>query len=184
MKYLLATTAALAVAGPACAQQIELKPVAEARLRYEHVDQDGLAQQADALTVRARAGLTATSGALSATLVGQGTLAVIDRYFDGFDNAAIRPLVADPQNVALYIAQLQYRTKALTLTGGRQKIVLDDETASIAACKSLGAVGAVKVRESLDKKEFDSVWNARPKVFEGIAHEETGEPTLIVRQNK
>lgn len=127
MKYLLATTAALAVAGPACAQQIDLKPVAEARLRYEHVDQDGLAQQADALTVRARAGLTASSGALSATLVGQGTLAVIDRYFDGFDNAATRPLVADPQNVALYIAQLQYRTRALTLTGGRQKIVLDDE---------------------------------------------------------
>ncbi|ATP19540.1 MULTISPECIES: hypothetical protein [Sphingobium] len=127
MKYLLATTAALAVAGPACAQQIELKPVAEARLRYEHVDQDGLAQQADALTVRARAGLTASSGALSATLVGQGTLAVIDRYFDGFDNAATKPLVADPQNVALYIAQLQYRTKWLTLTGGRQKIVLDDE---------------------------------------------------------
>jgi len=127
MKYLLATTAALAVAGPACAQQIDLKPVAEARLRYEHVDQHGLAQQADALTVRARAGLTASSGALSATLVGQGTLAVIDRYFDGFDNAATKPLVADPQNVALYIAQLQYRTKALTLTGGRQKIVLDDE---------------------------------------------------------
>ncbi|QNG43664.1 hypothetical protein [Sphingobium yanoikuyae] len=127
MKYLLATTAALAVAGPACAQQIDLKPVAEARLRYEHVDQDGLAQQADALTVRARAGLTASSGALSATLVGQGTLAVIDRYFDGFDKAATKPLVADPQNVALYIAQLQYRTKALTLTGGRQKIVLDDE---------------------------------------------------------
>jgi len=127
MKYLLATTAALAVAGPACAQQIDLKPVAEARLRYEHVDQNGLAQQADALTVRARAGLTATSGALSATLVGQGTLAVIDRYFDGFDKAATKPLVADPQNVALYIAQLQYRTRTLTLTGGRQKIVLDDE---------------------------------------------------------
>ncbi|WBQ18380.1 hypothetical protein [Sphingobium yanoikuyae] len=127
MKYLLVTTAALAVAGPACAQQIDLKPVAEARLRYEHVDQHGLAQQADALTVRARAGLTASSGALSATLVGQGTLAVIDRYFDGFDKAATKPLVADPQNVALYIAQLQYRTKWLTLTGGRQKIVLDDE---------------------------------------------------------
>lgn len=127
MKYLLATTAVLAVAGPACAQQIDLKPVAEARLRYEHVDQDGLAQQADALTFRARAGLTASSGALSATLVGQGTLAVIDRYFDGFDKAATKPLVADPQNVALYIAQLQYRTKWLTLTGGRQKIVLDDE---------------------------------------------------------
>jgi len=127
MKYLLATTAALAVAGPSCAQQIDLKPVAEARLRYEHVDQNGLAQQADALTVRARAGLTATSGALSATLVGQGTLAVIDRYFDGFDKAATKPLVADPQNVALYIAQLQYRTRTLTLTGGRQKIVLDDE---------------------------------------------------------
>ncbi|KAA9017588.1 hypothetical protein [Sphingobium limneticum] len=128
MKILFASAAVLAVAGPAYAQTISLKPIAEARLRYEHVDQDGLAQEkADALTVRARAGLTAGSGALSATIVGQGTLAIIDHYYDGLNGAATRPIIADPQNIALYIAQLQYRTKALTLTGGRQKIVLDDE---------------------------------------------------------
>jgi hypothetical protein len=128
MKYYLASAAVLAVAGPACAQEISLKPVAEARLRYEHADQEALAEEkSDALTVRARAGVTASSGALSATVVGQGTLAIIDDYYDGVNGAATRPIIADPQNVALYIAQLQYRTKALTLTGGRQKIALDDE---------------------------------------------------------
>jgi hypothetical protein len=127
MKKIIASAAVLAVAGPACAQEISLKPVAEARVRYEQVDQDGLAKEADALTIRARAGLVATSGALSASVVGQGTLALIDRYYDGVNGAATRPIVADPENIALYIAQLQYKTKAVTLTGGRQKIVLDDE---------------------------------------------------------
>jgi hypothetical protein len=127
MKLFLASAAALAVAGPACAQQLTLRPIAEARLRYEHVDQDDLARQADALTVRARAGLAASSGAVSATIVGQGTLAMIDHYHDGLNGAPTRPLVADPQNVALVIAQLQYATKDLTLTAGRQKIALDDE---------------------------------------------------------
>lgn len=127
MKYLIASAAVLAVAGPACAHDIQLKPIAETRLRYEQVDQGGLAKEADALTVRARAGLTASGGALSATMVGQGTLAVVDRYYDGLNGVATRPIVADPENIALYIAQLQYRTKAMTLTGGRQKIALDDE---------------------------------------------------------
>ncbi|NWK95423.1 hypothetical protein DM806_07030 [Sphingobium lactosutens] len=128
MKYLFASAAALAVAGPACAQQISLKPVAEARLRYEQAEQDGLAEEkSHALTVRARAGVTASSGALSATVVGQGTLAIVDDYYDGVNGAATRPIVADPENIALYIAQLQYHTKALTLAGGRQKIALDDE---------------------------------------------------------
>lgn len=127
MKKIIASAAVLAVAGPACAQEISLKPVTEARVRYEQVDQDGLAKEADALTIRARAGLVATSGALSASVVGQGTLALIDRYYDGVNGAATRPIVADPENIALYIAQLQYKTKAVTLTGGRQKIVLDDE---------------------------------------------------------
>jgi hypothetical protein len=128
MKYLLASAAALAVAGPACAQSITLAPVAEARLRYEHVHQDGLPDDdASALTARVRAGVTASSGPLSATVVGQGTLAIIDHYYDGLHGAATRPLVADPQDVALYVAQLQYKTRAVTLTAGRQKIMLDDE---------------------------------------------------------
>ncbi|EIZ77721.1 hypothetical protein WSK_3731 [Novosphingobium sp. Rr 2-17] len=127
MKYLLLSSASLVVAGPACAQDIDLKPLVEARLRYEHADQEGLQEKSDAVTIRARAGLSATSGALSATVVGQGTLAAVDKYYDGLNGAATRPIVADPQDIALYIAQLQYKTKAMTLTGGRQKIALDDE---------------------------------------------------------
>lgn len=117
----------MAVAGPACAQTITLKPVAEARVRYENVDQDGIAKEADALTIRVRGGVQANSGSLSATVVAQGTLAAIDDYYDGLNGVANRPIVADPENIALYIAQLQYKTKALTLTAGRQKLVLDDE---------------------------------------------------------
>ncbi|MFT3967106.1 MAG: hypothetical protein QM690_14595 [Sphingobium sp.] len=127
MKYRFATAVALAVAGPACAQDIVLKPVAEGRLRYEHADQDGLPRKADALTLRARAGVQATSGAFGASVVAQGTLAAIDDYHDGLRGDTGRPIVADPQNVALYIAELHYKAKGLTLTGGRQRIALDDE---------------------------------------------------------
>jgi hypothetical protein len=161
MKYLLATAAALAVAGPACAQQITLKPIAEARLRYEHASQDGLPRDADALTIRARAGVQATSGALSATVVGQGTLAVIDHYYDGLSGLANRPIVADPENVALYIAQLQYKTKAVALTAGRQKIALDDER----------FVGNVAFRDNA--QTFDAVrleWTGVPKLKADISY--------------
>lgn len=128
MRLTIATVAMLAAAGPACAQTITLKPVAEARIRYEHVDQAGLPQTtADALTLRGRAGVQATTGAFGATVVGQGTLAVADDYYDGLRGAATRPLVADPQNVALYIGEVHYKTKGFTLTGGRQRIVMDDE---------------------------------------------------------
>lgn len=125
----LATIAALglATATPAAAQTIALKPLVDARLRYENVEQDGLAADADAATVRVRAGVEARSGAFSALVEGQGTLAMVDRYHDGLHGAAARPLVADPENVALYRAQLQYRSKPLTLTAGRQRVALDDE---------------------------------------------------------
>jgi hypothetical protein len=128
MRYFLSSAAMLAVvSGPACAQTVTLKPLIEARLRYEHVDQSGIEKAADALTLRGRAGVQATSGRFGASVIGQGTLAVIDDYYDGLRGSATRPIVADPQNVALYVAELHYRTKGLTLTGGRQRIALDDE---------------------------------------------------------
>jgi hypothetical protein len=127
MKSLLLTAAALVVAGPACAQEIALKPLAEARARYEHVEQDGLAQDADALTFRVRAGVQGSAGPWSALVEAQGTLAATGDYYDGLHGAATRPLVADPENIALYRAQIQYKAKALTVTAGRQKIMLDDE---------------------------------------------------------
>lgn len=124
--------AVLAVGGIACAisaqaQEITVKPIAEARLRYEHVDQGGLDAAAAALTMRVRGGAEATGSALSATVIAQGNLALVDDYYDGLNGSATRPLVADPQNVTLYIAQVRYKAKGVTLTAGRQRIALDDE---------------------------------------------------------
>ncbi|GAC1581608.1 MAG: hypothetical protein NVS3B5_15720 [Sphingomicrobium sp.] len=123
--YLVAAFAA--VSGPVCAQNIVLKSLFDGRLRYETVDQDGLTQDAHALTLRLRAGLSATTGPWSALVEGQGTAAIVDHYFDGLGGAATRPLVADPENIALYRAELQYKTKPLTVSLGRQRIALDDE---------------------------------------------------------
>jgi len=131
-KYLLAALAV--VAGPACAQDITLKPLFDGRLRYETVDQAGLGLDANAVTLRLRAGVSATSGPWSALAEGQGTVAIVNDYFDGLHGAATRPIVADPENLALYRAQLQYKTKPLTVTLGRQRIALDDE-------RFVGAVG-------------------------------------------
>lgn len=127
MRTILCTAAALAAAGPACAQDITMKPLIEARTRYEHVEQDGLARAADAWTVRLRAGVELSHGPLAALGEAQGNLALVSDYYDGLHGAATRPLVADPQDVAIYRAQLQYRTKALSVTAGRQRIALDDE---------------------------------------------------------
>ncbi|MEH3123591.1 MAG: hypothetical protein PGN16_16740 [Sphingomonas phyllosphaerae] len=134
MEKLIATAAALAVAGPACAQTVTVSPLVDARTRYEHAAQDGIADDADALTVRVRTGVEAKAGGLSALVEGQGTLAVVDRYYDGLHGAQTRPLVADPQNVALYRAQLRYAGKGIALTAGRQRIALDDE-------RFVGAIG-------------------------------------------
>lgn len=127
MKRLVLTGALLASAGPAAAQTVTLAPVVDARLRYEAIDQDGIADDADAVTMRVRAGVQATSGHWSALAEAQGNLAIVGNYCDGSNGTAIRPLVADPQNVPLYIAQVQYRTSAFTITAGRQRIALDDE---------------------------------------------------------
>ena len=135
MRLAAATLIGLAAgAVPAAAQTITLKPLIDARLRYEHVDQDPLARQADAMTMRVRAGIEARSGHWAALVEGQGTLGIDNDYFDGLHPPALRPLVADPQNIALYRAQLQYRSKPLTMTAGRQRISLDDE-------RFVGAVG-------------------------------------------
>ena len=128
MKQLIVfSIAPLTLAAPSYAQAIELAPLVDTRVRYEHVDQDGLPRDADALTIRVRGGVQATSGNWSALVEAQGTLAAVDHYYDGLTGDPSRPLIADPQNIALYRAQLRYQSKAFALTAGRQRIGLDDE---------------------------------------------------------
>ncbi|WP_411341392.1 hypothetical protein V6U71_06025 [Sphingopyxis sp. J-6] len=134
---------ALAPAGVAHAQDVTLKPLGEARLRYESVDQDGLAADANALTLRVRAGVEAKAGRWSALVEGQGNLGLIDDYFDGLRGNASRPLVADPDNIALARAQLRYASPTFAVTAGRQRLAYDDE-------RFVGGVGFRQNGQSFD----------------------------------
>jgi Alginate export len=127
MRNALAMALLVAAATPACADTIQLKPLIDLRVRYENDHQDGLAANSDALTARLRAGLSATDGHWSALVEAQGLLAIDGHYYDGLHGAATRPLINDPQDIAFSRAQIQYKTHDLTVTAGRQRILLDDE---------------------------------------------------------
>ncbi len=118
------------------ANGITFDPILDARLRWEDVNQPTTTlKTADAVTVRVRAGfeLKDVPSHLSFLAEAEGTLA-IDGKFNAFPyaltNSQRQPqyaTVADPNNIALNRLQIQYRTKALGLTLGRQRINLDDE---------------------------------------------------------
>jgi hypothetical protein len=118
----------LLVAGAAQAQQVKLTPTAEVRLRYEHVDQDGLPKDADAVTLRIRPGLTASWKGWSALVEGEGVVALANGYNDGTNGKTAWPLVVDPENIELNRAQLRYAGKdGLAFTAGRQRLNFADD---------------------------------------------------------
>ncbi|WP_097093583.1 alginate export family protein [Novosphingobium sp. Chol11] len=132
LKILLGASALAAGGAPALAQDMVLKPIVEARLRYETVDQDGplpltSSRDADAVTMRLRAGGELSRGPFAFLAEGEGTLAIDEHYNSGVNGKTLYPLVPDPQTVELNRLQLQYRTKPLVVTLGRQRINLDDQ---------------------------------------------------------
>ena len=74
MKRLILAAGLLAVAVPACADPILLKPIIDLRVRYEDDHQQGLAADSDARTARLRAGVAASDGPWSALVEAQGDL--------------------------------------------------------------------------------------------------------------
>lgn len=148
MPYKLTLTALLlgtatTICTPAAADTITLKPSLDARLRYENVDTPTV--DADAVTIRVRPGITAaTKSGFSVLVEGEGTLAIEDNY----KGAPFLPnngyaVVADPENIELNRAQVQYKTKTFTLTGGRQRINLDDQ-------RFVGSVGWRQNEQTFD----------------------------------
>ena len=114
------------LATPATAQ--ELKPIADARLRYELVDQEGLDKEAGALTFRLRAGAEAKWSDWSVLAEAEGTAALSERYDSGLNGKIQFPIVADPENIELNRLQLQYRgLPQAIVTLGRQRINMEDQ---------------------------------------------------------
>jgi hypothetical protein len=138
---------------------VTFDPMLDMRLRWEDVD--ATSKSADAVTLRTRAGfeIKDVSTHLGFLAEAVGTIA-LDKDYNAFpyavpNNNQYRPLlatIADPQTVGLNRVQIQYATKALTLTVGRQRINLDDQR----------FVGSVGWRQ--DEQVFDA---ARAQVHRG-----------------
>ena len=107
-------------ASTASAQDLRVSPIVDARLRWEHVEQEGLPDDADAVTVRLRTGVVATHGGWKALVESEATLAAVQRYNSGTNDRVRYPTVIDPQNIELNRAQIGYARDALAVTAGRQ----------------------------------------------------------------
>ena len=125
------------------------KPIIDLRLRSEDVDQDNIADEAHAITLRARLGFETGKWGNTALLVeGEGIVPLRDDYRP--DNVVAKktnfPVVADPE--AYEINRLQLTNTSLpgtTITLGRQRINLDDQR----------FVGGVAWRQ--DEQTFDAL---------------------------
>jgi len=154
------TTATLAVAAPAAAKagdpvkvsdDLTIDPIIDGMLRWEHVDQANPDLDADAVTLRMRAGAELSSHGFSFLAEAEGTLAISDNYNDtipgnnGYRGAEPYSVVADPENVELNRLQIAYGGKWGKVTVGRQLINMDNQR----------FVGAVAWRQN--EQTFDAV---------------------------
>lgn len=151
---------------------ISFDPMLDARLRWEDVD--ATSKSADAVTLRTRLGFEVKDSHSHLALLAEavGTVALDKDYsafpFPVFSNNQYRPslaTIADPQTLGLNRLQLQYATKALTLTVGRQRINLDDQR----------FVGSVGWRQN--EQVFDA---ARAEIHKGAFNLDT---TYAIQQH-
>ena len=151
--YLLAAAAAC-IATPAMANIGDPVPIggditfdlqANARVRYETVDQASIADTADALTARLRLGGELKYKIVSVLVEGEGTLLLVDDFNDTIASNGVEPfpIVADPNNLELNRAQISVMKDGTGFTIGRQRINLDNQ-------RFVGAVGWRQNEQTFD----------------------------------
>lgn len=126
-----AALAALAVAlapGAALAGSPEGSFIFENRLRYETVDQDGFANEAEALTLRTRLGVEFPKlGEFQFLVEGENVTAFVEDYNSTVNGNVTYPVIADPANLEINRAQVTWTGLPDTeVVVGRQRIVLGD----------------------------------------------------------
>jgi len=154
--------------------RLTIDPIVEGRLRYEHVDQP--ATDADAVTLRVRAGAEFRMDRLSLLAEGEGTLGIVNDYnaFPFAISDAQRRVhystVPDPMNVDLNRLQLQYKGKAATLTIGRQRINLDDQrwVGSVAWRQNEQTFDAVRAEAKFGPVAFDGTYAISQRTIFGV----------------
>jgi hypothetical protein len=146
-----AFAAALALsAAPALAQEQKAQPLftpfADLRYRLELVDQELLAEDATASTIRLRAGVrTAQWNGLSALVEAEGILHVGDTKFnDTINGRTTAPIVADPQSAQLNQFLIRFQPGlGIDAVAGRQTVNIDNQ-------RWIGSVGWRQNDQTLD----------------------------------
>lgn len=126
---ILSTSASATDFGPIGGAIGETKPIIDTRLRYEGVDQEPMAEDAEALTLRARLGFE-TGKAWNTSLLVEGEFVwpLISDYNSTINGKTQYPVVADPENYEFNRVQLTNTSLSqTTITFGRQRVTLDDQ---------------------------------------------------------
>jgi Alginate export len=142
------------------AGEFTLKPLVDARLRYESVDQLPLAEDAGAVTARIRAGVEAKRGGFAFLVEAEGALAISEDYNSGLNGRGAFPIIADPQNIEINRAQIQFTGLPKTVvTIGRQRINLDDQ-------RFVGSAGFRQNEQTFDaaRVEYSGIKNLKADV--------------------
>ncbi len=120
------------------------------RYRYELVDQDGAANDADASTLRSR--LTWKSGTVSNWTVNievdDVTVIDSDDYNSTSNGYTMYPVVADPEGTDLNQVNVQYKKDGMAFTYGRQRINHNDQ-------RFLGGVAWRQNEQTFDGYRFE-----------------------------
>lgn len=121
------------------------KLLVDVRYRFEHVDQAGIANEADAHTLRARIGfLTGKVWDLQALVEAEGVFHLSDEFNDTVPNNPAYPIVADPEDIQFNRVQLEWSGLPQTVvTVGRQRINLDNQ-------RFVGGVGFRQNEQTFD----------------------------------
>lgn len=149
------------LASPALADEIAVKPLIDIRMQIETLDVENLPEVSEAATLRVRTGGEITHGRLTARVEGQANIVLVDNYADGLNGLADRPIIPDPDNLAVYQAYLRYTAPSLTATVGRQELEYDDAR----------FVGTAPIRQNA--QDFDAVrmkWTGIKDVTVDVAY--------------
>ena len=117
---------------------------ANVNLRYESVEQNNAAKDADALTLRTRLNYTTgTFNGFSAAVELENSTALVDDYKDAIGHGNEYSVVADPDHTELDQGYIAYKEGKLSGKIGRQVITMDNH-------RFVGHVGWRQDRQTFD----------------------------------
>ena len=168
----------LAVAASLPAQAAEADPVSfewNLRARDERVDDAAFARDADAVTLRLRAGVRMQfDDGFHALVEGEGIAALDDAYNSGANDRTSRPAVTDPEGAELNQAFLGWKNAVFGLTAGRQRLTFDNQ-------RWIGNSGWRQNEQTFDALSVDwnvaQGWSAR-YAWLGRVHRVAGDDAL------